>query len=82
MEPLGKLGTCHSRLGEHPEAIQAFKQAIEKNPDFRVAQMGLAKAYRRAGMVRKARQAFESYLARFPDGNHRKEAQKALSALR
>ena len=82
VEPITKLATSYSKLGKHDEAIKAFEKAISRNPKFRVAQIGLARAFRRAGKLERARRAYESYLARFPDGNHRDEAQKALSTLR
>jgi len=82
VEPLSKLGACHSKLGNHEAAFQSFKEAIGTNPNYRAAQIGLARAYKRAGRLKKARTAYDTYLTRFPDGNHRQEALKALTSLK
>lgn len=82
VEPLSKLGACHSKLGNHEAAFQSFKEAIGTNPNYRAAQIGLARAYKRAGRLNKARTAYDTYLTRFPDGNHRQEALKALASLK
>jgi tetratricopeptide (TPR) repeat protein len=82
VEPLSKLGACHSKLGNHEASFRNFKEAIGTNPNYRAAQIGLARALKRAGRMKKARAAYDTYLTRFPDGNHRQEALKALASLK
>ena len=74
VEPREKVAEAYSRLGQHEKAIAKYKEATSSNPKFRSAQIGLARAYKRAGQKAAAKAAYRTYLDRFPDGTQRAEA--------
>jgi choline-sulfatase len=52
------LGVCHSETGDTTRAIEAYQQAITKDPNYAVAYIRLALQYRKSGELSKARQYY------------------------
>ncbi len=57
------LGMCHYALAQYPEAIQAFRKALEMNPLSTYAQAGLAESLARAGQRAEALEALQALKA-------------------
>ena len=55
------------RQGRVNDAIKAFQDAIEQNPQSLEAKLGLAIAYRRQGLIPQAWQAYQNVLAQDPN---------------
>jgi predicted Zn finger-like uncharacterized protein len=80
-EPLAGRGLALLDLGQTAAAITAFEQALEIDPRFGLALMGLAEAYRAEGKKEQAIRYYEEYLADVPDGPKAQVAKAAIKAL-
>jgi len=80
-EPLAGRGLALLDLGQTAPAIAAFEQALQIDPRFGLALMGLAEAYRAEGKKEQAIRYYEEYLADVPDGPKAQVAKAAIKAL-
>jgi len=80
-EPLAGRGLALLDLGQTAPAIAAFEQALQIDPRFGLALMGLAEAYRAEGKKEQAMRYYEKYLAVVPDGPKAQVARAAIKAL-
>jgi tetratricopeptide (TPR) repeat protein len=73
------LGVCRLRL-EHPgKAIEAFRLAVDRAPEFEEAMYQLGVAYLRRGWTRRAMEAFQSVLSLDPQRLRYQETVRLLS---
>jgi tetratricopeptide (TPR) repeat protein len=82
IEPLVELGRTYMALGRNPEALAAFKSAVEQSPDFARAHFYLAEVYRLSGNFSKARESYNKVIVLVPKSPLAKEAQKRKALLR
>ena len=80
-EALAGRGLALVDLGQTSQAIAAFEQALEIDPGFGLALMGLAEAYRAEGKKEQAMLYYEKYLTVVPDGPKAQAAKAAIKAL-
>ncbi len=80
-EPLAGRGLALLDLGSTPLAIAAFEQALNIDPRYGIALMGLAEAHRAEGEKEQAVRYYEKYLAVVPDGPEAQVAKAAIKAL-
>jgi tetratricopeptide (TPR) repeat protein len=79
-EALVCLGYVALDTGRLAEALSHFRAASTR--DYAEAYIGLGTVYRRQGRPRKALDAYESYLSKFPAGQQRSIAERQASRLR
>lgn len=75
------LGLIYLKKGMHEQAIAAFKQSVEKQPNTAIFQYHLGLASAKAGQFIQARRALETALRLDPKGADAAEAKAALSRL-
>ena len=75
------LGLIYLKKGMHEQAIAAFKQSVEKQPNTAIFQYHLGLASAKAGQFIQARRALETALRLDPKGADAGEAKAALSRL-
>jgi predicted Zn finger-like uncharacterized protein len=81
-EALAARGWCYLDLSRYALAESSFQRALEKNPSFSEALMGLAETYRFQGRKADAVKYYEQYLAAHPKGEDAVAAQNAISKLK
>lgn len=64
---LTRLGVCHFRKGDFPQAIDQFRQALKLAPENKRACIGLARALAGAGRNEEAIQTLKDWLKAHPD---------------
>lgn len=75
------LGWIYYKKGLHDQAIAAFKQSVEKQPNTAVFQYHLGLAWTKAGQFTQARQALETAVRLNPKGAEADDARATLSKL-
>ena len=75
------LGVIYYKKGLHDQAIAAFKQSVERQPNTAIFQYHLGLASAKAGQFTQARRALETALRLDPKGADASEAKAALSQL-
>ncbi len=73
------LGICRLELGQSGRAVDAFRRAVEQDPEFEDALYNLGVAYLRRGWTRKALDAFEQVLRLDPQRFQYQETVRLLS---
>ncbi|XXF79529.1 zinc-ribbon domain-containing protein [Myxococcaceae bacterium GXIMD 01537] len=81
-EPYAGRGLVHLDLGDFALAETEFLRALQANPRYGVALMGLAETYRSQGKKAEAVRYYERYLEVLPDGPEAAVARSALERLR
>jgi len=61
------LGTAYSKSGMHEDAIKAYKQAVDLNPNYTKAHYNLGTAYIKSGMFEDAIVAFQKTISLDPE---------------
>jgi 4-amino-4-deoxy-L-arabinose transferase-like glycosyltransferase len=72
------IGGRRARLGDDSGAVDAWRQALAKRPDYLEAGFNLGLAYERLGDLRAAQSTFESVLAHHPDNAATRQELRAL----
>ena len=80
-EVIDTLGWIYYKKGLHTEAIAAFKESVDKQPNTAVFQYHLGLASAKAGQFSQARQALETALRLNPKGADADDARATLSKL-
>jgi predicted Zn finger-like uncharacterized protein len=80
-EPLAGRGLALMDLGRTGEAEKTLQQALRLNPNYTVALMGLAEAYRAQGKKTEALRYYQRYLEVLPNGPEASIARSAIRAL-
>ena len=73
---------CYLDLENGAPAEASFQAALQLEPDYADALVGLAETYRFRGKKAEAVATYERYLARYPGGEEAEVARSALSDLR
>ena len=61
------FGVSYRLLGQYEKAIEMYKRAIERQPNYWIAYSGLAVAYSLSGEENNAKKAVKELLKLFPD---------------
>lgn len=67
--PLAGMGWCHIDQERNPDALEAFGRAIDLDPGYGDAYIGMGEAYHYSGNDEFARKYYRRYLDRFPAGS-------------
>jgi predicted Zn finger-like uncharacterized protein len=81
-EPYAARGLAYTDMQEWDSAIESFKAALVRNPDFSDAVMGLAEAYRYKGDKELAQVNYQRYLQLAPSGPDARVARVQLEILK
>jgi len=81
VEPIVKKGIAQMRIGKPEQAMRAFRQALQRNPDYRRTYIALANALEKTGRPREAAHYHREYLRRFPNGSQAHQARSALKRM-
>lgn len=80
-EPYAGKGLAHFDLTQYPQAETSFKRALELNPRYGVAIIGLAETYRAQDKKTEAISFYEKYLEALPNGPEASVARSAIEKL-
>ena len=81
VEPIVKKGIAQMRIGKPEQAMRAFRQALQRNPDYRRTYIALANALEQTGRPRESAHYHREYLRRFPHGSQAHQARRALKRM-
>ncbi|HMD83351.1 MAG TPA: tetratricopeptide repeat protein [Terriglobia bacterium] len=79
-----EIGNVYLRRGALKGALSRFQEAVNVNPHYAPAYLGLGKVYERMKEKQKALEAYQRYLDELPsakDAAEAKEAQRAVARL-
>ena len=82
VEPQSGGGFALLDLGKNVDAEMAFKGALQVNPRYGPALIGMAEASRSLGKKAQAIEYYEKYLDVLPDGSEAKMAKGAIERLK
>jgi tetratricopeptide (TPR) repeat protein len=79
-----EIGNVYLHKGNLKGALSRFQEAVEDNPHYAPAYLGLGKVYERMKKKQKALEAYERYLNELPSAKaaaEAKDAQRAVARL-
>jgi tetratricopeptide (TPR) repeat protein len=76
-----EAGNIYLHKGALPGALSRFREAIQDDPHYAPAYLGLGKVYERMGEKRKALDAYQRYLAELPSAREAADARDAQRAI-
>ena len=79
-----EIGNVYLHKGDLPGALSRFQEAVQDNPHYAPAYLGLGKVYERMKQKRKALDAYRRYLDELPtakDAENAKDARRAVARL-
>lgn len=80
-----EIGNVYLHKGDLKGALSRFQEAVQDNPHYAPAYLGLGKVYERMKEKQKALEAYERYLDELPSAKsaaEAKDAQRAIARLR
>jgi predicted Zn finger-like uncharacterized protein len=80
--PLAGRGWCYLDLSQYPPAEANFQAALDRDPTYADALVGLAETYRYQGRREEAVQYYQKYLSAHPNGEDAVAARNAISQLK
>jgi tetratricopeptide (TPR) repeat protein len=79
------VGNFYLRRKDYRGALSRFEEAVQTDPNYAPAYLGLGKVFERTGAPRKALDAYQKYLDLLPsdkDAQDAKEVHRAIDRLR
>ncbi len=74
-------GVCAARLGHDAKAVEAYRRAIELEPDNRTAKLYLGNSYLRLGLRDEAVEAYKSFLTHGTRGEAAERVRRILAQI-
>lgn len=79
-----EIGNFYFKRKQYKGAISRFEEAIETDPNYAPAYLGMGRAYEKLGLNQKALESYRKYLDTLPsdrDAENAKDAQRAIERL-
>jgi tetratricopeptide (TPR) repeat protein len=80
-----EVGNFYLRRKDYKGALSRFEEAVQTDPNYAPAYLGLGKVYEKTGVTQKALDAYQKYLDLLPsdkDAEDAKEVHRAMDRLR
>lgn len=80
-----EVGNFYLRRKDYKGALSRFEEAVQTDPNYAPAYLGLGKVYEKTGARQKALDAYQKYLDLLPsdkDAEDAKEVHRAIDRLR
>lgn len=80
-----EVGNFYLRRKDYKGALSRFEEAVQTDPNYAPAYLGLGKVYEKTGATQKALDAYQKYLDLLPsdkDAQDAKEVHRAMDRLR
>lgn len=76
-----EIGNFYLRKKDYRGALSRFKEAVQSEPDYAPAYLGLGKVYDKMGLKQNALEAYEKYLEELPSAESAARARKVHKAI-
>ena len=80
-----EVGNYYLRRKDYKGALSRFEEAVQTDPNYAPAYLGIGKVYEKTGVTQKALDAYQKYLDLLPsdkDAQDAKEVHRAIDRLR
>jgi tetratricopeptide (TPR) repeat protein len=76
-----EIGDFYFKRKRYAGALSRYKEAVQADPHFAPAYLGLGRVYERIGLKQKALEAYQRYLDELPSKKQADEAKEVHSAI-
>jgi len=76
-----EVGNFYLRRKDYNGALSRFEEAVQTNPNYAPAYLGLGKVYEKTGARQKALEAYQKYLDLLPSDKDAKDARQVHRAM-
>lgn len=76
-----EIGNFYFRRKNYAAALSRYKEAVQTNPNYAIAYLGLGKVYEKIGLKRKALEAYQQYLDELPSTKQAEEAKEVRESI-
>jgi tetratricopeptide (TPR) repeat protein len=76
-----EIGNFYLRRKKYKAALSRFEEAVQTDPDYAPAYLGLGKTYEKLGLKQKALDSYKQYLDLLPSAKQAEEAKDAHHAI-
>lgn len=76
-----EIGNFYFRRKNYAAALSRFKEAVQTDPNYAAAYLGLGKVYEKIGLKRKALEAYQQYLDELPSTKQAEEAKGVRESI-
>ena len=76
-----EIGNFYFKRRNYAGALSRYKEAVQVDPNYAPAYLGLGRVYEKIGLKRKALEAYQRYLDELPSTKQAEEAKSAHAAI-